>query len=197
VLFFFVSVLKALSYALNEPCKEMLYIPTSPLIRCVSIPPILSNLFSPEISFSPLPAPSPLPCRFKAKAWIDVFGTRVCKAFGSVVTNMAKDNPDALVKIGSVPSWMVSVILLLISIYMGRAFEKLQATHEVVGMKEAAAAGGGQVGGGGGENRGMLASEEDEFILPMSAQDFENETDGSVGSTSPPPDVRRVRQMSV
>lgn len=33
VLFFFVSILKALSYALNEPCKEMLYIPTSPIIR--------------------------------------------------------------------------------------------------------------------------------------------------------------------
>ena len=33
VLFFFVSILKALSYALNEPCKEMLYIPTTDLIR--------------------------------------------------------------------------------------------------------------------------------------------------------------------
>lgn len=33
VLFFFVSILKALSYALNEPCKEMLYIPTSDTIR--------------------------------------------------------------------------------------------------------------------------------------------------------------------
>jgi hypothetical protein len=33
VLFFFVSILKALSYALNEPCKEMLYIPTSDVIR--------------------------------------------------------------------------------------------------------------------------------------------------------------------
>lgn len=78
--------------------------------------------------------------RFKAKAWIDVFGTRVAKAFGSVVTNLAKDNPDALVKIGSVPSWMISMILLLISIYMGRAFERLSATREVVGLREEEAA---------------------------------------------------------
>lgn len=33
VLFVFVSTLKALSYSLNEPAKEMLYIPTADLIR--------------------------------------------------------------------------------------------------------------------------------------------------------------------
>jgi len=41
VLFFFVSILKALSYSLNEPCKEMLYIPTSDIIRYAPLPPSL------------------------------------------------------------------------------------------------------------------------------------------------------------
>lgn len=51
---------------------------------------------------------------------------RTAKAVGSVVTSVAKDNPDALVKIGSVPSWIVSVVLLLISVHMGHTFERLQ-----------------------------------------------------------------------
>lgn len=63
-----------------------------------------------------------------------MFGVRTAKAVGSVVTNMAKDNPDALVKIGSVPSWIVSVVLLLISVHMGRTFERLQV-RGVVGWR--------------------------------------------------------------
>jgi len=49
VLFILVSVLKALIFSLNEPVKELLYIPTSEAIK------------------------------FKAKAWIDVFGSRLSK----------------------------------------------------------------------------------------------------------------------
>ena len=127
MLFFFVSILKALSYALNEPCKEMLYIPTSDTIRygrgdahaCITYP------SKRRININHRD-PIPTTHSFKAKAWIDVFGVRTAKAVGSVVTNMAKDNPDALVKIGSVPSWIVSVVLLLISVHMGRTFERLQ-----------------------------------------------------------------------
>jgi hypothetical protein len=148
VLFFFVSILKALSYALNEPCKEMLYIPTSDTIRSVPFPLPLSLPLSPPSHRNlhhttphhttptttlhhtnhqlPLPLLKKTQRSFKAKAWIDVFGVRTAKAVGSVVTNVAKDNPDALVKIGSVPSWIVSVVLLLTSVYMGRTFEKLQ-----------------------------------------------------------------------
>ena len=37
-----------------------------------------------------------------------------------------QDNPDALVKIGSIPSWIVSASLFFISLYMGKAFEALQ-----------------------------------------------------------------------
>jgi len=73
---------------------------------------------------------------FKAKSWIDVFGNRSAKAFGSVVTGFAKDNPDALVKIGTIPSWFVSILLFVTSLYMGREFEKLIASGELIGENE-------------------------------------------------------------
>ena len=56
ILFTLLSVLKAITFSLNEPVKELLYIPTSEAIK------------------------------FKAKAWIDVFGARCAKAFGSYIT---------------------------------------------------------------------------------------------------------------
>ena len=58
---FFVSVLvmKALSYALNNPCKEIMYIPTSKDVK------------------------------FKAKSAIDMFGGRSAKATGAGITAIA------------------------------------------------------------------------------------------------------------
>ena len=52
-------VLKAITFSLNEPVKELLYMPTSEAVK------------------------------FKAKAWIDVFGARCAKALGSYITNIA------------------------------------------------------------------------------------------------------------
>ena len=60
VLFSMVSIVKALCYSFFEPVKELLYIPTSQ------------------------------PIKFKAKAWIDVFGCRLAKAAGSFITNLAR-----------------------------------------------------------------------------------------------------------
>jgi ATP:ADP antiporter, AAA family len=59
VVFSAMMMLKACSYALNNPTKEILYQPTSPAVR------------------------------YKAKSWIDVLGARGSKALGSVVTNSA------------------------------------------------------------------------------------------------------------
>jgi len=55
-------LLKGFSYCLNNPCKEILYQPTSSSVK------------------------------FKAKSWIDVFGARGSKALGSVVTNAFSDS---------------------------------------------------------------------------------------------------------
>lgn len=58
MLFFFVSILKALSYALNEPCKEMLYIPTSDTIRCVRP---CRYIYINQHTYLPMPTPTNQP----------------------------------------------------------------------------------------------------------------------------------------
>jgi hypothetical protein len=59
VLFVSISLLKAMTYSMHDPTKEMLYIPTSNAIK------------------------------FRAKFWIDVVGERVAKAIGSSINTMA------------------------------------------------------------------------------------------------------------
>lgn len=59
VLFVSISFLKALTYSINDPAKEILYIPTSNTVK------------------------------FKAKFWIDVVGARVAKAIGSSINTYA------------------------------------------------------------------------------------------------------------
>ena len=59
VLFISMSLLKAMTYSINDPAKEILYIPTSNTVK------------------------------FKAKFWIDVVGARVAKAIGSSINTYA------------------------------------------------------------------------------------------------------------
>lgn len=57
-IFYVMLIAKALGYALNQPAKEVLYIPTSKSIK------------------------------YKSKAWIDMFGLRFAKASGSMVNRV-------------------------------------------------------------------------------------------------------------
>ena len=59
VLFVSMSVLKAMTYSIHDPSKEILYLPTSNSIK------------------------------FKSKFWIDVVGARIAKAIGSAINNVA------------------------------------------------------------------------------------------------------------
>lgn len=59
VLFISMSLLKAMTYSMHDPAKELLYMPTSNSIK------------------------------FRAKFWIDVVGERVAKAIGSSINTMA------------------------------------------------------------------------------------------------------------
>jgi ATP/ADP translocase len=59
VLFFSLSLLKAMTYSIHDPSKEMLYIPTSNAVK------------------------------FRAKFWIDVVGERILKAVGSAFNTLA------------------------------------------------------------------------------------------------------------
>merc|ERR1711998_659382 len=62
MVFVMMLVLKARANALNKPCMELLYQPTSAEVK------------------------------FKAKSWIDIFGERVAKALGAVVIYQFSDS---------------------------------------------------------------------------------------------------------
>jgi len=68
MVFFVMIFIKAMSYALNNPTKEILYQMTSTAIK------------------------------FKCKSWIDTFGQRSSKAAGSIITNAFADSLAGLVK---------------------------------------------------------------------------------------------------
>lgn len=103
VVFAAMMILKANSYALNNPTKEMLYQPTSSAVR------------------------------YKAKSWIDIFGARGSKAMGSVVTNAFSDSAANLVQNGSIVGMAVASFLIWNARYMGRTFEKYVETGYIVG----------------------------------------------------------------
>jgi len=99
-------VLKGLSYSLNNPCKEILYQPTSGAVK------------------------------FKAKSWIDVFGARGSKALGSVVTNAFADSAADLLTYGSFVAMGVSSFLIYVSYWMGKEFDTLVDRGVKLGEEE-------------------------------------------------------------
>jgi AAA family ATP:ADP antiporter len=103
LLFVVMLALKALSYALNNPCKELLYQPTSKAVK------------------------------FKAKSWIDIFGQRGAKALGSVVTNFYADSAAMLLSNGMVVSMALSGGLLYVSNWIGGKFDQYTEAGYVVG----------------------------------------------------------------
>ena len=106
VVFAAMMLLKACSYALNNPTKEILYQPTSPAVR------------------------------YKAKSWIDIFGARGSKAAGSVVTNAFSDSAANLVANGSLVAMAVASFLIWNARYMGKTFDEYMASGFIVGEEE-------------------------------------------------------------
>lgn len=103
VLFVCVSIIKAMLFSLHDPVKEILYIPTSESIK------------------------------FKAKAWIDVFGSRFAKACGSLITTFAFGNIHTLRNIGEIPALVCSLLVLALTWSIGQDFIELVASNTVVG----------------------------------------------------------------
>jgi ATP:ADP antiporter, AAA family len=103
VVFFAMMMLKANSYALNNPTKELLYQPTSSAVR------------------------------YKAKSWIDIFGARGSKALGSVVTYAFSDSAPSLVANGSLVGIAVSCFLIWNARFMGKKFEEYTESGYIVG----------------------------------------------------------------
>lgn len=103
ILFVFVSILKAMIFSLHDPVKELLYIPTSESIK------------------------------FKAKAWIDVFGSRLAKAAGSFITSLALGDWHRLREIGEIPALVLSILVIIVTWSIGNDFKEQVASNKVVG----------------------------------------------------------------
>ena len=95
-------VVKGLSYALNNPSKEMMYIPTSKDIR------------------------------FKAKGWIDQFGGRTAKASGSIINNTFSSSLPELLTYGTLISFGLVGVWMMVAAYVGKQFKTLSERNEVV-----------------------------------------------------------------
>lgn len=94
---------KGLGYAVNNPVKEMMYIPTSK------------------------------DAKFKTKGFIDVFGGRMAKLGGAQINNMFKHNLGDLLVYGSLFSFGLSSVWILAAIYVGNKNAQLIRDHEIVG----------------------------------------------------------------
>jgi AAA family ATP:ADP antiporter len=103
VVFAVMMVMKGMSYALNNPTKEILYQMTNTAIK------------------------------FKCKSWIDTFGQRSAKAGGSLITNAFASSIVDLTLYGSLFGVAISVLMIWVSDFMGKAFEELSAKGEKIG----------------------------------------------------------------
>ncbi|MFH1644020.1 MAG: Npt1/Npt2 family nucleotide transporter [bacterium] len=98
VVLFAVILSKALNYSFNQPTKESLYIPTSKEIK------------------------------YKSKAWIDVFGARVAKTFGSGFYKAAGSlvGFTSMVTLGMIALWII------LSDKVGKKFHKIVSKNELI-----------------------------------------------------------------
>eukprot|EP00011_Vannellida_sp_DIVA3-517-6-12_P001092 CAMPEP_0114629546 /NCGR_PEP_ID=MMETSP0168-20121206/13418_1 /TAXON_ID=95228 ORGANISM="Vannella sp., Strain DIVA3 517/6/12" /NCGR_SAMPLE_ID=MMETSP0168 /ASSEMBLY_ACC=CAM_ASM_000044 /LENGTH=530 /DNA_ID=CAMNT_0001841015 /DNA_START=235 /DNA_END=1824 /DNA_ORIENTATION=- len=102
--------LKGLSYALNNPSKEMLYLPTSPDVK------------------------------FKVKSWIDMFGGRSAKATGAMIVTPLKQSLERLLYMGSLLALGWVALWLFVAVYVGNQFTILNREHEAEEAERAKAA---------------------------------------------------------
>lgn len=95
-------IIKGLSYALNNPSKEMMYIPTTKDVR------------------------------FKAKGWIDQFGGRSSKGTGAVITNTFRHSMSDLLTYGTLISLGLVGVWFAVAAYVGNRFKTLTEKDEVI-----------------------------------------------------------------
>ena len=95
-------IIKGLNYALNKPTSEVMYIPTSKDVK------------------------------FKSKGWIDVFGNRSTKGMGSVVSKSFGYSFPILLLYGTIISFGILGVWLVVARFVGNKFEDLQKKNEIV-----------------------------------------------------------------
>lgn len=97
-----VVLIKALGYAVNNPTKEMMYIPTSK------------------------------DAKFKSKGWIDTFGSRFAKAGGAQVSNVFKHTLDQLMLFGTLFGFGLIGFWFIAALYVGTKHNKLLKENAIV-----------------------------------------------------------------
>ncbi len=97
-----VVIFKGLSYTLNNPAKEVMYIPTSKDVK------------------------------FKSKSWIDGFGGRSAKGLGAVTTGSLGGNFSLLVIFGTVISLGIIAFWVFVAAYVGNKFNELQRDNKII-----------------------------------------------------------------
>jgi AAA family ATP:ADP antiporter len=95
-------IAKGLSYALSNPAKEVMYIPTS------------------------------RDAKFKAKGWIDMFGARGAKAIGSGFNEFLKASPQILLYYGTILSLGLVGVWVGIALFVGNSFRKLIKEGKII-----------------------------------------------------------------
>ncbi len=93
---------KAFSYSLNNPVKELLYLPTSKDVK------------------------------MKAKGFIDGFGGKASKAVGSVINDMLANNLGLLLSMGSIISLGIVGVWIVVALAVGTKYDSLIEKKEIV-----------------------------------------------------------------
>lgn len=96
-------IFKGLSYTLNNPAKEILYIPTNTSIK------------------------------FKAKSWIDMIGSRAVKGLGATINDIIGPSVPHLIVFGTIISLGVTSFWIVIAYLLGSTFNRLQAEKKTIG----------------------------------------------------------------
>ena len=101
-LFASMVAVKVFSFSLNNPTKEVMYIPTTKDIQ------------------------------FKAKGWIESFGSRTAKGMGAGVNYIFANNLSGLLLSGTLISLGIVGFWICIANLLGKQFNKLQTTGHIV-----------------------------------------------------------------
>ncbi len=95
-------IIKGLGYSLNNPTKEVIYIPTTDDIR------------------------------FKAKGWIESFGGKTAKGTGSVINAAFTKNLSDLLLFGTLISLGIVGGWIIVANLLGKKFNRLQKENKIV-----------------------------------------------------------------
>ncbi len=95
-------LIKGVGYAVNNPTKEIMYIPTSK------------------------------DAKFKSKGWIDTFGSRFAKAGGAQITNAFKYSMPALMLYGSIFGFGLIAVWIGAALFVGTRNKQLVDNNQII-----------------------------------------------------------------